>query len=123
MGYENPGLRPREIMGKTYADMSEVLFTRLEDIQRQVASLNRAKWKKEFVENCQTKEKIERTQWESDWLMLCDGKRFFRDLYQHYKIKKSYLKFKRLIVERMKSEQTDAWILIKNLLTEALKTV
>ena len=123
MEYENPGLRPREIKGKTYPEMAEVLLTRLESIQSQLIELQRENWKKDFVKKCQENENIERPKWESDWLVLCDGKRFFCDLHQRYGVKVSLLKFKKMIVERMKSEQTDAWILTKNLLVNALKVV
>ena len=123
MQYENPGLRPREIMGKTYADMADSLLTRLKNIQSQVIGLDGENWKKDFEKKCQEKENNELSKWESDWLVLCDGKRFFRDLHHHYGVKVSFLKFKKMIVERMKSEQTDAWILIERLLADALKIV
>jgi predicted ATP-dependent endonuclease of OLD family len=36
MNYENPGLRPREIIGRSYTEMADVLLTRLETIQNQL---------------------------------------------------------------------------------------
>ena len=59
--------------------------------------------------------------WDTDWLAQNDGKRFFRDLHQAYGVKGSLIKFKKMIVERMQREQTDAWVLVERLLVEGLK--
>jgi hypothetical protein len=74
--YENPGLRPREILGKTYLEMADVLFSRVG---------------------------------------------FFRDPHQLYGVKLSPLKFKKMIVERMQREETDAWVIVEKLLSDGLR--
>jgi predicted ATPase len=122
MNYENPGLRPREILGKTYDEMANILFNRLETIQDQVKGLAQDDWKKSFKEKCESMHITQKDKWDSEWIAQCDGKRFFRDLHKKYEIKVSPIKFKKMIIDRMLREQADAWILMEKLLSDALKT-
>jgi hypothetical protein len=121
MSYESPGLRPREIVGKSYSEMAEVLFSRLGVLKGQICGLAEADWKKTFSVECETEHHRRQVVWDSEWLTLCDGKRFFRDLHQLYGVKVSPIKLKKMIVERMQREQTDAWVLVEKLLIEGLK--
>jgi hypothetical protein len=119
--YENPGLRPQEIAGKSYFEMADQLFGRIEVIQGQVTQLSADAWKQSFVAQCGREEAASITQWETDWLTLCDGKRFFRDLQRRFGLKVSALKLKTMIVERMEKERSDTWLEIEQILTDALR--
>jgi hypothetical protein len=121
LAYENPGLRPREILVKSYQDMADVLFARMNSLQAQMCGLVERDWKQMFVLCCSTEHPKRLASWETDWTVLCDGKRFFRDLHQRYEVKISPLKFKKMIVERMQREQTDAWVLVEKLLRDGLR--
>ena len=121
MAFENAGLRPREIIGKSYADMSDILFSRLQTMKSQICMLSETDWKSAFVSACEEEHSRRQAQWDSDWLTLCDGKRFFRELHQLYGVKVSPIKLKKMVVERMQREQTDAWVLIEKILADALK--
>ncbi len=118
---ENPGLRSREIAGKTYLEMAVRLFTRLQTIQGQVNELTAEEWQQHFVAQCGKEEAARRAAWETDWVVLCDGKRFFRDLHRRFGLKVSPLKIKKMIVERMEREQSDTWVGVEKLLRDALK--
>ena len=120
MAYENPGLRPREIIGKTYAEMADVLFSRVGTLKNQICGLDEADWKNTFASECEAEHIKRLAVWEVDWLTLCDGKQFFRDLHQNYGVKVSPIKLKKMIVERMQREQTDAWVLVEKLLIDGL---
>lgn len=123
MNYDNPGLRPKEVQNKTYPDMSDILFARLALLQSQVGSLVEMDWKKEFIERCEAEHAVKVSQWDVDWADLCDGKRFFRDLQSKFSIRTSPIKFKKMIAERMRNEKVDAWVLVNQLLSDALKVV
>ena len=120
MAYENPGLRPKEIVGKTYAEIADVLFFRVDVLKNQICGLAEPDWKRDFTSECEAEHIKRQALWEPDWLTLCDGKRFFRDLHQDYGIKVSPLKLKKMIVERMQREQTNSWVLVEKLLIGAL---
>jgi len=121
IGYENLGLRPREILGKAYEEMADLLFSRVTVLKDQICALIEADWKKDFVLRCNAEHARRQLAWNSDWIVHCDGKRFFRDLHQRYGVKISPLKLKKMIVERMQREQTDAWVLVEKLLGDGLR--
>lgn len=122
MNYENFGLRPTEVAGKDYADVAAVLFGRLETIQLQTMALTSDVWRREFVAKCESEHVKRQAQWEGAWQIVCDGKRFFRDLHKRFGVKLSPLKLKKLIVERMEREKADTWVLVQQLLIDALRT-
>jgi hypothetical protein len=119
--YENPGLRPKEVTNRAYIDASSVLFSRLAKIQAQVGSLNQKEWCDTFVSKCEEQEKKERATWEAEWLVLCDGKRFLRDIHMEFGVKFSVQRFKKLIVERMERDQSESWVLVEKLLSDAVR--
>ena len=120
LGYENPGFRPKEVDGKSYSEASESLFDRLHAIQTQLCGLDRTTWRGKFEERCNDVFAGEYPKWEVDWLTLCDGKRFFRDLHAKYEVRLSPPKFKKLIVERMEREQSEGWLLVEKTIADAL---
>ena len=121
-GYENSGLRPKEITGQdTFEGMAKPLFNRLEVIATQVDGLSQTAWEEEFVKRCSAEEARHLEVWDSEWSSKCDGQRFFRDLYEKFEIKVSALKFKKIIVDAMGRQQTEAWLLVEQLLKDALK--
>ena len=120
MHYENSGIRPKEIFSKSYEQIADVLFSRLSIIKQQLDSLTGATWKTEFLSRCNNLQNAMQSDWESDWLTLCDGKRFLRDLHQEFGLKISPLRFKKMIAEKMQSEKTESWIVVNDLLSNAL---
>jgi len=101
--------------------MAAVLFARLAVLKNQIGGLSETEWKQNFTAACEAEDAKRLADWDLDWLALCDGKRFFRDLYQAYGVKVSPIKFKKMIVERMQREQTDSWVLVEKLLLDGLK--
>ena len=120
--YENLGIRPKELVGKQFSEMSNILFGRINTLKKQIESLSEIDWKKEFIEKCEAEVSLRAGDWKPQWITLCDGKRFFSDLHQKYKLKMKPLKFKKMIIERMQHEKSEGWILIQSLLTEGLSS-
>jgi len=118
--YQNSGLRSSEIKAMEFTTIANTLFNRIERIQEEVSDLKRANWTQDFVARCVTKRASKVADWQSDWIVLCDGKRFFLDLHKRYGIKVSPLKFKKMIAERMQREQTDNWTILDKLVGDAL---
>jgi hypothetical protein len=122
LDYENPGLRPKEISGKNFQDSARGLFARIAKIQTQVCSLNEEEWCKSFVQKCEARYEKEKLLWEVDWLTLCDGKRFIKDLHSKYEVKVSPLRLKKLIIEKMEKGQSENWILVEKQIADALQS-
>ncbi len=121
LNYENAGIRSAEIADKDYNSAAGVLFDRIDIIKGQLTPLKRADWCADFKERCDKKRTELTAQWDVDWLKLCDGKRFFRDLHSEYKIKVSPLRLKRLIIEKMEAEGTEGWVFLEKQIIDALK--
>jgi hypothetical protein len=54
--FENLGLRPKEIAGKTYPEMADVLFSRVEVLKTQIGGiggLTDTDWKQAFISKCE----------------------------------------------------------------------
>ena len=120
--YENSGLRPKEVVGRNYADSAQILFNRIEEIQGQLCNLNRAQWCSDFEAKCEREFTLQLPKWEVDWLVLCDGKQFFKDLHSRFEAKISPLKLKKLIVENMEKGQVTGWVLVEKLIADAIRT-
>ena len=120
LNYENPGFRPKLVSGKTYVEAGEILFNLLETMQNELCSLGRKTWCTEFAAKCDSEYTKENSKWDVDWLILCDGKRFFKDLHARFEMKISPLKFKKLVVEKMEKEPSSGWVLVEKLISEAL---
>jgi hypothetical protein len=116
---ENPGLRPKEIIGLSYDDIARKLVARLAAIKTQLTSLDSDAWAAKFVSDAKASEEAQREQWTSSWRKLCDGKRVIDDLYKRFKLDVSKLDLKIRIIRKMESDESDDWQLIKGKLREA----
>jgi hypothetical protein len=120
--FENTGLRPKEIVGRNYADSAQLLFSRIEEIQGQLCNLNREQWCRDFQTKCEQEYTLQLPRWEVDWPVLCDGKQFFKDLHSKFEVKISPLKLKKLVIENMEKEQVTGWVLVEKLIADAVRT-
>jgi AAA domain, putative AbiEii toxin, Type IV TA system/AAA ATPase domain len=118
--YEDPGFRPKSVAGKNYSEAAQTLFDTLGAIQAQLRELNREDWCAKFAANCELEYSKESPRWDAEWSELCDGKRFFKDLYSRLQMHISPLKFKKLIIESMEREQRPGWVLVEKLILDAL---
>jgi predicted ATPase len=121
--YQNPGFRPKPIVGKTFTEAAEALFDTLAAVQAQLCGLSRTDWCAQFSSACEAEFAKQSPIWDAEWLELCDGKRFFRDLYSNSRVKMNIgpLKFKKMIVEGMEKEQRPGWVLVEKLISDALR--
>ncbi len=117
------GLPPhRDLIGKSFAECGGLLFDRISAVQQQLGKIDGPTWRAEFEQSCQKHLVALRPKWQVEWIQLCDGKRFFRDLHFRYKVKVSPIKLKVRIMERLANERAEEWILVENVLKEALRT-
>jgi predicted ATPase len=112
----------RELYGKSFTESAALLFGRLSIVQQQVGNLQAAAWCQEFERSCQQERALLLPKWTADWVSLCDGKRFFRDIHSHFGIKVSPTKLKVRIMERLARDHSDEWVLVESVLRDALKT-
>jgi hypothetical protein len=106
LDYENPGLRPKEISGKNFSEMSDVLFARIALMKSQMGRVVETDWKQAFVQACEQELHKMRAAWDGDWLIRCDGKRFFLDLHNRYRLNVSPLRFKKEVIETMRANRS-----------------
>lgn len=119
MAYDNPGRRPRELTGKTFDEASSILFSRLERISQQLAGIDQADWRSNFVRRCEARKAELQPLWDAEWKERCDGKRLFKELQQNVQMKISMKAFKRRVMERMRGvPTTDNWRAIEGLLKQ-----
>ncbi|MBB4185682.1 AAA family ATPase [Sinorhizobium terangae] len=121
MAYENPGRRPRETSGKTFEEVSAILYGRLEQISQQISGLHQRDWQVKFVRMCEARKAELLPLWDAEWKERCDGKRLFRELQQNISMKIPMRSFKRRIMERMRGvPTTDNWRAIEGLLKQLI---
>jgi hypothetical protein len=111
--YEDPGFRASEARGKDFAKIGETLASRLETIFTQVNALDRESWIAAFTAQCETRLAADRQPWDENWASLCSGKRLFEDLRRNVQLKKSIESFKLRIIERMRSDKSDLFQIMK----------
>lgn len=120
--YENLGLRPKEISNRSISDIASILYRRMENLNSVLNEEIKGDWMPKFVFECTSEKEKRLPVWDSDWIQICDGKKFFRDLHQKRKLLVSPLKFKKLIIEKMRRTHADEWVLVESLLKEGLET-
>jgi predicted ATPase len=111
----------RDLYGKTFVECGELLFRRISEAQSEICQLEGPAWCAEFERRCQGEIAVLRPRWEREWISLCDGKRFFRDLQIRFGVKVAPIKFKVRIMERLQREHSDEWVLVESILRDALK--
>jgi predicted ATPase len=120
--FENLGPPPRkELVGKSFSESAEHLFFRISRLQGQLSGLNPETWCDAFEKECQIELATRQAEWETDWVTLCDGKRFFQGLQAKYGIRIKPVKFKMRIMERLAQGKADEWVLVESILRDALK--
>lgn len=121
-GYENPGLRLSEIIGKNQEEKAGKLFSRLQLLQSQVSQLTENEWKQDFNKKCSVLKNELSQDWDYKWAQLCDGKRLFNDLQIAVSPKMSPRNFKKRVIQDMaRSEKSDNWALVERQLKELIK--
>ena len=53
LDYENLGLRPKEVSGKNFHDMSDILLARIALVKAQMGRIDETDWKQEFIHACE----------------------------------------------------------------------
>lgn len=119
--FEDPGLRRLEIEGKGLQDIAEILRARLDKIKTQIGSQDSLGWKAEFLQKCEELRKDQALVWDARWQEVCNGKQLFRDLSRRLVLKISLAKFKKRVMERMRSGPTANWHSIESLLKRLIQ--
>ncbi|MEM9118200.1 MAG: AAA family ATPase [Cyanobacteria bacterium P01_F01_bin.56] len=116
----SPGLRAKEIEGKSFTEMSDILLERLIKISSELQDINIDSWKDDFVEKCNGELSENSSSWGEDWIKYASGKRLIDDLYKEYSMNIPKLLFKRKLVKRMMIEKTEDWTLVRSKIQDAL---
>lgn len=114
------GIRTKEIEGKNFTDIAEILCSRLETLKSDMNVFESQSWKKLFIEECNNSYNKLKPEWDNSWIKLASGKRLIDDLYKNYTINVSKLSLKRRLAKRMHTDQSEDWTLVKSKLRDAL---
>lgn len=117
---ENPGLRPAEIIRKSYSEIGVALAARLSIIRASLEPFTPEEWARAFVAQCESEDAQLRQSWQEGWIKQCNGKRLIDDIYRENTIRTGKFNLKRRLAKRMKSEQTEEWTLVRSKLRDAL---
>jgi hypothetical protein len=121
-GFQTLGLpSQRDVTGKTLAETSRMLFGRISDVQNQIVHLQIDDWCADFEGRCDAEIAVLRASWDVEWIKLCDGKQFLKDLHSKFALRISPLKFKVRLMERLAHGRAEEWILLDKFLSDALK--
>src|SRR6202040_4121658 len=90
MDFGNLGSPPqRDLANKPFSASASFLFDRISSLQHQICDLKGEDWCAEFERKCEEEIAALRLKWDTEWIALCDGKRFFRDLHSRFKVRVS----------------------------------
>ena len=117
----NLSVKPREVQGKTFAELSEITFDRIKGIGQRYSTFEEVSWKKDFVTSCEKKKKELEEAWQVNWRDECDGKRLIREFSAKVKPKESLSKFKIRIISKMAATRSETWRAMESLLVEKMK--
>lgn len=113
--FENPGIRPKEIEGKTLDEIAQKLYERLKTIRTQHETLT-DDWKSRFIRECEAELTEIKPIWHEKWKEDCDGKRLFQDLRQKVTLNMPLRKFKKRVMVEMLARRTENWRSVQSLL-------
>lgn len=117
---EGTGLRAKDVEGKNFSEMAEILSGRLRVLKSEIGDYIDSEWKKDFIGKCENKHKELLPTWNESWIKLASGKRLIDDLYKEYTINTSKLVLKRKLAKRISIEKTEDWTLVKSKILDAL---
>ncbi|MCK9621590.1 MAG: AAA family ATPase [Methylobacter sp.] len=117
---ESVGVRSKDIEGKSFAEMAEILSDRLNTLKLEIQNHDNSNWKNTFIDTCNTKHAELLPIWEDNWFKQASGKRLIDDLYKEYKISIAKLTLKRRLAKRLKADKTEDWTLVKSKILDAL---
>jgi len=114
--FHDPGLRSDEIRGKDLVQAAEILGHRISLIKSQLGPLEEVLWKQEFLGKCAAIRPEVEAIWDARWTELCDGKRLFQQLFRRLRFGMSLPKFKKRVMQEMRSRRTPNWSAVESLL-------
>jgi len=118
--FEDPNLRASEIRGRSIAEISEILFSRLRRMNQQTSGVT-DHWKTSFVTEAERHKRELAALWDVKWMENCDGKQLFTDLYRNLKTFRLPLRrLKKRVIQEMARKQTENWLSIQSLLAGLL---
>jgi hypothetical protein len=116
----NLSVKPREVKGKSFAELSELTFGRIKAIRDQYSALDEIVWKQDFISSCEKKKSQLEEAWQVTWRDECNGKRLIRDFYAAIKPKESLSRFKVRIISKMEATRSETWRAMESLLVEKM---
>jgi len=119
---ESVGMRYKEIEGKDFSEIANILASRIINLKEYVSDFHEADWKSDFVSQCQKRYLELESLWRNSWIKLASGKRLIDDLYKDYTINIPKLVLKRRLAKRIHIDQSEDWTLVKSKIRDALNS-
>jgi predicted ATPase len=125
MHYTDFNMRAGDRSGKTFHDVSNTIFNKIEAAKAAFLPLDATTWKATFVEKCEALLAEREQEWSLSWPINCSGKQFFKDLYVECGIPVAPIILKRRLVQENKLANgmtgTESWKLLEATFNELLK--
>ncbi len=118
----NAGMRHADASAADYTTIADRLAHRIQDVCTATKGFDDAAWRREFVTRCQELDRIRRTEWESEWLRLCNGKLVLEEFHRRIGPGISSKEFKKRIVEALARSRGEGWRVADQILARALGT-
>lgn len=118
---ESTGIRNKEIEGKQFNEVADILSKRLSTLQESIENFKEDEWIISFIEKCNIKYEELLPVWQEDWIKQASGKRIIDDLYKEFSISISKLALKRRLAKRISHEKSEDWTLVKSKIRDALQ--
>jgi hypothetical protein len=120
-GYESPGLRSEDVLGKSLEQIASTALKRLTDTRESIDRFPLEGWKTRFLQLCSEKRESLKPIWEARRKEECDGKRFFQDFAKSGVLRLALSVFRRRVLRQMKAAGSENWRLMDSQLRELLE--
>ena len=104
------------IRQETKSLVADGLWRTIADIKSRFENLNQTTFQEQFITLFDDNMKALKPVWEEKWRELCNGKKLFHDLRRNRHFECDLLKLKKSIIVQMRSQRTEAYASLENLL-------
>jgi predicted ATPase len=120
-GFVGLGLRKEDLSPTSTEAIADVLAVRIQAAKSKLEPIDGSTWPQIFASAVDLKLiELEKT-WESNWALLCDGKRLLVDLSKEVTLRMNQKKFKLRLMKEMALTRTENWLEMESALKALLQ--
>lgn len=116
----SPGLTNDDLRDD-FSEMADVIRDKLSALQSIVSKIDLDTWRADFINSCNAKFKEASNEWDSEWVLKCDGKTLFSKICRNYSVTRHRRELKKEVIRRLRDQQSTEWQTIEKMLSECLQ--